>query len=392
MKGIKWALLLGLVGMAWAQTQVKVGVLLPLSGASSVAGKAALNGIQLAVDEANRGGKVRLELAVADDGTDPAKAVPALTKLLTVDRVDIVIGGLASGVTFALSGPVKQYGPLFLCVGAASSVVEQAFEGYPLFFHYHPWDYHNVAAALKFFQYLAQTHEARKVAILYEDGPFGSSGIRTYKGELEKLGYQVQAEPYKTGSGQFTPILTRFRAFAPDILYWIGYDVDALPIAAQTRQVGLRPKLIYGAPPSWPLGFEKNPLSEDVVGMTAWLPSLRNAESRRFLEAYRKEYGEVTEEYFAPMGYVVAKSLALALERAGSADKAKVAEALAGLRMNTPFGPLAFKPSDTGKTRYQGFGPEIWFQFQYLEGVRRPVFPKEKASRPLRYPGSYYLR
>ncbi|WP_038046087.1 ABC transporter substrate-binding protein [Thermus caliditerrae] len=381
-----------LAGLAWAQTALKVGVILPLSGASAVSGKAALNGIQLAADEVNATGKAKLELVVVDDGTDAAKAVPAFTKLMTVDKVDIVIGGLASGVTFALSGPVKQYGPLFLVIGAASSVVEQAFEGYPLFFHYHPWDYHNVAAALQFFQYLNREHGAKKVAILYEDGPFGSAGIGVYKQQLEKLGYQVQAEPYKTGSGQFTAILTRFRAFAPDILYWIGYDVDALPIATQARQVGLRPKLIYGAPPSWPIGFERNPLSNDVAGMTAWLPTLSNAESRRFVEAYRKKYGEVTEEYMAPMGYTIVKSLALAVEKAGSNDKNRIAEALATLRMNTPFGPLAFKPSDTGKTRYQGFGADIWFQFQYLEGSRRPVFPKDKASRPLRYPGEYYLR
>ncbi|KPD26260.1 ABC transporter [Thermus scotoductus] len=379
-------------GLAFAQTSLKVGVILPLSGASAVSGKAALNGIQLAADEVNTAGKVRLVLVVVDDGTDAAKAVPAFTKLMTVDKVDIVIGGLASGVTFALSGPVKQYGPLFLAIGAASSVVEQAFEGYPLLFHYHPWDYHNVAAALQFFQYLNREHGARKVAILYEDGPFGSAGIGVYKQQLEKLGYQVQAEPFKAGSGQFTAILTRFRAFAPDILYWIGYDVDALPIATQARQVGLRPKLIYGAPPSWPIGFEKNPLSNDIAGMTAWLPTVANPESRRFVDAYRKKYGEVTEEYMAPMGYTIVKSLALAAEKAGSADKNRIAEALASLKMNTPFGPLSFKPSDTGRTKYQGFGPEIWFQFQYLQGSRRPVFPKEVATRPLRYPGEYYLR
>lgn len=392
----KWVVLglgvLGICGVAWAQTQVKVGVLLPLSGATSVSGKAALNGIQLAADEVKAAGKVRLELVVADDGTDAAKAVPAFTKLMTVDKVDLVIGGLASGVTFALSGPVKQYSPLFLAIGAASSVVEQAFEGYPLFFHYHPWDYHNVVAALDLFRYLHKELGAQKVAILYEDGPFGSSGIKIYQEQLKPLGYQVQAEPFKTGSGQFTAILTRFKAFSPDILYWIGYDVDALPIVSQARQVGLRPKLIYGAPPSWPLGFEKNPLSTDVLGMTAWLPTVANLESRRFVQAYRKRYGEMTEEYMAPMGYAIVKSLALAVEKAGSADKQKIAEALARVRLNTLFGPLSFKPSETGKTRYQGFGPEIWFQFQYLEGSRRPVFPKDKAARPLRYPGEYHLR
>ncbi|MFX5903625.1 ABC transporter substrate-binding protein, partial [Acinetobacter baumannii] len=78
--------------LAFAQTSLKVGVILPLSGASAVSGKAALNGIQLAADEVNTAGKVRLELVVVDDGTDAAKAVPAFTKLMTVDKVDIVIG------------------------------------------------------------------------------------------------------------------------------------------------------------------------------------------------------------------------------------------------------------------------------------------------------------
>jgi branched-chain amino acid transport system substrate-binding protein len=374
-----------LMGLSLAQSNVKVGVILPLS---TVAGKAALNGIQLAADEATAAGKVRFELVSVDDGNAADKAVPALTKLLTVDKVDIVIGGLGSGPTLAMAGPVKQYQPLFLAIGAASSLVENAFSGYDNFFHFHPWDYHNVAAAMDFFKYL-HGQGARKIAILYEDGPFGSSGMPTYRKLLQDAGYEVQAEPFKTNSGNFTAILTRFKSFQPDILYWIGYDWDALPIATQTRQVGLKPKLIYGAPPAWPIGFDKNPNSNDVVGMSAWLPSVSNQESRNFVAAYKKKYGELTEEYMAPMGYTIVKALTAAIVAAGSAEKDKVAEALAKVRLNTPFGPLTFKASDTGKTKYQGFDASIWFQFQYLGGARRQVYPTQGAARPIRYPGSY---
>lgn len=381
----KWLLasVVLLAGLGMAQQSVKVGVLLPLA---QVAGKAALNGIQLAGDEV--AGQVKIEFVVADDGGAADKAVPALTKLMTVDKVDIVIGGLGSGPTLALAGPIKQYKPLFLGIGAASSLVENALTGYDDFFHFHPWDYHNVAAAMDFFKYLG-TQGAKKIGILYEDGAFGSAGMPAYRTLLEKAGFTVQAEAFKTNSGQFTSILTKFKSFKPDILYWIGYDWDALPIATQVRQVGLEPKLVYGAPPSWPIGFEKNELSNDIAGMTAWLPSVGNAESKKFVAAYKKKYGESTEEYMGAMGYTIVKALAAAITAAGSTDKAKVSDALAKVNLKTPFGPLAFKASDTGKTKYQGFNSSIWFQFQYLNGSRRPVFPINSATRPLRYPGNY---
>jgi branched-chain amino acid transport system substrate-binding protein len=89
------------------------------------------------------------------------------------------------------------------------------------------------------------------------------------------------------------------------------------------------------------------------------------------------------------MGYTIVKALTAAIVAAGSAEKDKVAEALAKVRLNTPFGPLTFKASDTGKTKYQGFDASIWFQFQYLGGARRQVYPTQGAARPIRYPGSY---
>jgi branched-chain amino acid transport system substrate-binding protein len=109
-KGVLAFLVLAL-GLAMAQTTLKVGVILPLSGVSAVSGKAALNGIQLAADEVNAAGKVRLELVVVDDGTDPAKAVPAFTKLMTVDRVDIVIGGLGQRRDLRALGPGEAVWP-----------------------------------------------------------------------------------------------------------------------------------------------------------------------------------------------------------------------------------------------------------------------------------------
>ncbi|SMB79303.1 ABC transporter substrate-binding protein [Deinococcus hopiensis] len=364
---------------------VKVGVLLPLSGASSVSGQAARNGYLLALDEINRAGGVLgkpLDLEFADDGSAPAKAVPEFVKLVTVDKVDFMAGGVSSATSIAISGPAKQYNTFMAWIGAAAVPVEDAFADHKYFFHYHPWSYYNFEAILGYFKTLKTQKKAKNIAIAYEDGPFGSAGIADTVAAFKKAGFNVvMTEKFKTGSGNFGPLVSKAKAVKPDILYWIGYDTDALPLATEVKQQNLQLGLMYGTPPSWPVGFEKNKLADNVAGLSLWLPSSPQAESRKFVAAYRKKFGNVTEEYFAPLAYVNLRSLAAAINAAGSTDKDKVAAELAKTNMATPFGPLTF--SKSSKTQYQGFKAGNWLHFQFQDDRRVPVFPIKFAQKPM---------
>ncbi|WP_103131309.1 amino acid ABC transporter substrate-binding protein [Deinococcus aerius] len=364
---------------------VKVGVLLPLSGPSSVSGQAARNGYLLALDEINKAGGVLgkpLELEIADDGSAPAKAVPEFVKLVTVDKVDFMAGGVSSATSIAISGPAKQYNTFMAWIGAAAVPVEDAFADHKYFFHYHPWSYYNFEAILSYFKTLKTQRKAKNIAIAYEDGPFGSAGINDTIAAFKKAGFNVvMSEKFKTGSGNFGPIISKAKAAKPDIFYWVGYDTDALPLATEIKQQNLKVGLVYGTPPSWPVGFEKNPLSENMAGLSLWLPSSPQAESRKFVAAYRKKFGNVTEEYFAPLAYVNLKTLAAAINKAGSTDKDKVAAALAETNTPTPFGPLTFSRSN--KTQYQGFKAGNWLHFQFQGDSRVPVYPIKFAQKPM---------
>lgn len=366
---------------------VKVGVLLPLSGAGSVSGQAAKNGYQLALDEINRAGGVLgkpLELEFADDGSAPAKAVPEFVKLVTVEKVDFMAGGVSSATSIAISGPAKQYNTFMAWIGAAAVPVEDAFADHPYFFHYHPWSYYNFEAILGYFKYLKTYKKAKNIAIAYEDGPFGSAGIDATVDAFKKAGFTVvMTEKFKTGSGNFGPLVSKAKAAKPDILYWVGYDTDALPLATEIKQQNLQLGLLYGTPPSWPVGFEKNKLADNVAGLSLWLSTSPNKDSRAFVAAYRKKYGTVTDEYFAPLAYVNLKTLAAAINRAGTTDKAKVAAEMAKTNVSTPFGQLTFSPSL--KTKYQGFKAGNWLHFQYLGDARVPVFPIKFAQKPMVY-------
>ncbi|UBV41635.1 ABC transporter substrate-binding protein [Deinococcus taeanensis] len=384
---MKTLLMTGVLLAVSGASAVKVGVLLPLSGPSSVSGQAARSGYLLALDEINRAGGVLgkpLELEFADDGSNAAKAVPEFVKLVTVEKVDFMAGGVSSGVSVALSGPAKQYNTFMAWTGAASTVVEDAFADHPYFFHYHPWSYYNFEAILGYFKYLKTYKKAKNIAIAYEDGPFGSASIDATIDAFKKAGFNVvMAEKFKTASGNFGPLVSKAKAAKPDIFYWVGYDTDALPLATEIKQQNLQLGLLYGTPPSWPVGFEKNKLADNVAGLSLWLSSSPNKDSRAFVAAYKKKFGTVTDEYFAPLAYVNLKTLTAAINRAGTTDKDRVAAELAKTNVATPFGPLTFTPSL--KTRYQGFKAGNWLHFQFLGDARVPVFPIKFAQKPMVY-------
>lgn len=367
----------------WAAEPVRLGAILPLTGPIAGSGQDMLNGYRLAMEEINlAGGVLGRPVAVLfeDDRGDPSTGVAALEKLINRDRVDIILGGLSSTVSYALAAPAKRYQPLMAWIGAAARAVEDAFAGADWFFHYHPWEYHNLAATTEFML----STGARKVAIFYEDGLFGQSGKDLATELFTQNGLQVVfSESFKTGSGEFTSLIVRARRADPDVLYWIGYDADALPLMTQLKELNWTPKLVYGAPPTWPVGFANQPVGQYVAGLTFWTPDIPDPVSRQFVESYTRRFGQRPNSYWAPLAYTNLVTVAKAIEAARTTDKQAVARELARTDYRSPLGRrLTFKPSR--KIPYQGFTE--WISFQWINGRQEVVYPRELATASLVYP------
>src|SRR3970282_656618 len=106
---------------------IKIGAIIPLTGPSGVSGQAMQKGYQLALDEINRGQGVlgrRVEVLVEDDRGDPPTGSAAFLKLVTRDRIDVLIGGLQSSVSIAVASQARQRPILMAWTGAASPVGE----------------------------------------------------------------------------------------------------------------------------------------------------------------------------------------------------------------------------------------------------------------------------
>lgn len=364
---------------------IKIGAIVPLTGPSGVSGQAMQKGYQLSMDEINRQGVLgrRVELIVEDDRGDPPTGAAAFLKLVTRDRIDVLVGGLQSATSIAIAAQARQRPILMAWTGAASTLVERALADADWFFHYHPWEYHNADST---FGFLRSTG-ARTIAMAYEDGPFGSGSADQAGAFARNYGLSLTFnEAFKTGSPDLTPLLTKAKGANADAFVFVSFDQDVVPMATQARQVGFSPKIILAAPPSWPVGFEKLGAGNYVAGMALWTAENGHGVSRRFVQRYKERFNEDPSSYWAPLAYTNLMTVAEAIRRAGNTDLAALTREMKATEYEGPIGlPLTFKRSIYGKN--QGYTRLI--AFQWVNGKQVVVWPEQIAGGKLAYPAPY---
>jgi len=383
--------LLGL-GLAIAQS-VTIGVMTPLTGGAAGTGQAQRAGFELALEEINAGGGVLgapLRIIIEDTQANPAVGLAAFEKLMTEDGVEFIAGGFSSGVTLALIESFRTFQPIVMWIGGAvSGIGIDGFDGIeeligeePWFFHVHPWDYHNVEAATAF---VASTGSST-VALLHEDSAFGGPGSAGAQALIEGAGLSVPLREAFTstllgGTGDFRAAIAKAAATNADLLYWIGYDSDVVPLTSQIRELNFRPQYIFGAPPGWPTEFAAAPEAQCVTGLIGFLPNLPTPEAQAFTSAYVAKFGTQPDNYFSALAYANLWAYADAINAAGTTDQAAVIAELETGTFRSPIGDWSFQPSIIAK--HQGFTTDLWLVFQYQNGVREIVWPVEKATAPL---------
>ena len=379
--------------MSLASAQVTIGILAPLTGGSAGTGIAQKAGFDLALAEINAAGGVLgqpLRIIIEDDRADAATSVAAFEKLMTEDGVEFIGGGFASGATLALVESFRTFQPIVSWIGGAASGIGNAdFDGIEellgqeeWFFHIHPWDYQNVEATFGFLEEIG----VQSVAVLHENGAFGTPGAAGLEAGLEAMGIDVVLrEAFQTtltgGTGDFRASISKVGGSGADMLYWIGYDSDAQPLTSQVRELNVTPQHIFGAPPGWPSDFGAAPEAQCVTGLIGYLPNLPNPEAVEFANAYTAMHGTAPDNYMAALAYAQLWSFADAINAAGTTDQAAVIEQLQTGTFRSPMGDWSFGPSIEAK--HQGFGADMWLVFQYQNGVREIVYPLDRATAPL---------
>jgi branched-chain amino acid transport system substrate-binding protein len=372
------ALVMLLAGSAGANHRPNNEVL--LGGAISMTGQYAepagrqVNSIKLWVEDANsRGGLLghKVVLRLLDDKSDIQTSIKLYEKLITEDKVDVLLAPYSSGITEAVANVNERYKMPMIAYGASASTIWDKGRRYIF----------NIVAVAETFQkgsvHLAKQIGATKLAIIGQDSLFPRQAGKGAKDWAQSLGLEVVLEEnYPTKQTDFTALLQKIKAAGADAVISNSYFADAAAQLRQMRELNLNFKLFSStvgpALPNFP--EQLGPTADYVLGFSLWEPLpqiLKNPGMKEFIEAYEKRYSE-KPNYHAGGAYGGLQATEAAIKKAGSFDSEKVRDAMATIDVPTIFG--RFKVDAKGMNSHEGL------TFQILKGQRRVVWPEKWAE------------
>lgn len=383
---------LALAGTRGAQAQVPgaepivIGVPMPLTGVLAQGGQTILAGIQYAADQANKNGGVLgrpVKLLVGDTRSEPNTAATVASRMATEDKVFAFVGGYGSTADFAMLQSVRRYKPIFIHTASSSVRLEQAFGKEDWYYHVYIWDYHRQKAAARFLG--AMQPVPKKVALAYEDSLYGSDAAKYAEQYLKTAGFElVMKEPFKTGSPDFSPVLTRVKGLDPDVFISVGYSGDNIQLVRQEGSLGVKPKLTIVVT-AGDKRSDYGDFGDNVAVIAEWAPEEHVPGNAEFVKKVMADTGITSIAPPFLQGYTGLSTLLTSVAAAKGTDQAAVLQAMDSGTFDTPYGKLSYRPSEGG-AKHQLLTDENMVLIQFRAQGEDVVLPADKASGKLVYP------
>jgi branched-chain amino acid transport system substrate-binding protein len=384
---------LGAVANAEAQAPLRIGASLSQTGQYAPLALNQLRGYQLCVKHVNEKGGVlgrRLELVVEDDQSEPGLAASIYQKLITQDKVDLILGPYSSPLTEAVADLAEKHRIAMVAPGAAATSIFRKGRKF-IFMVFSPAEVY-----LEGLIDMAARRGLRTVALIHEDTIFPKAIAQGAAALAKKRGLQVVLfEGYPKGTSDFTTVLGKVGSLNPDVLGAATYFDDAIGVTIRLKELNVNPRMFaVTAGGDLPRFYEMLGRSaEFVYGATQWTPELvtlvrggqlvpvarRYPGAREFVDSYRKEFPGADLSYHSACGYSGCQVLVEAIRQAGSLDGERLRAAILRMDTHTVYG--AFKVDQEGLQ----LGHKM-LVFQWQDGKKVIVWPDELAGGAPRIP------
>jgi branched-chain amino acid transport system substrate-binding protein len=348
------ALLVGLAltGAALAQQPIKVGIGIAQTGTLGGGGKAALLAIQMWVEDVNaKGGLLgrKVELIAYDDQTNPALTPGIYTKLLDIDKVDLIIAPYGTVPTAPIMPLVKQRG--LLLMGNFSFQVNRTVK-HDMWFNNSPWN--DASSWSDGFLQAGQKLGAKTIAFLAADQEFAQNLANGARELAKKAGLQtVYSQNYPPTTVDFSTMIRAIRAAKPDIVFVMSYPNDSVAIVRAVNEIGVGPTVkIFGG---GMVGLQFTPIMSSlgsslngIINYNSYVPGIKYPGIEEFLQRYAKKAVDAKVDplgfYLPPFNYAIGQMLEQAVKATKSLDHKVLAAYIRKNEMKTIVGPIRYGP------------------------------------------------
>ncbi len=362
---------------------IKVGVLHPVTGALAFPGMQSREGAMMAVEEINAAGGIKsmggakIQAILGDAQSKPEVGAQEVEKMNEAG-VSAIVGAYASAICLAHTQAAAKYNiPCVLDQGVAEQIVQRGLKNV---FRFGPGYDKVVTAGINYLHILNTSagKPFKSVVLVHEESLFGTGTAQQIARDLPKMGYEIlEVIKHANPTRDFSNIALRIKSRNPDLIIPSSYLNEYVLLLKTLKQQNVKPKAIYsifgGGGSNPKVAQENTAVVEDVLDCNHWY-NPKNPKAREMRARVEKKGVAFTHEVL--MAYEVTMLLADTLERAKSAKREAILEALATSNWSghfMPYGPTKFLP--TGQN--DGAQPLVT---QYQKGQVRVVLPNTYAD------------
>ena len=375
--------------------EIKIGSSMAMTGGLGPNGKSALLAWKIWEEDVNsKGGLLgrKVKLVYYDDQSNPSTVPGIYTKLLDVDKVDLVVGGYATAMLAPAMPVIMQRKKVF--IGLLGLAVNSEFN-YPNYFVMIPSGPDPKPAFTKgFFDLaMAQNPKPTTVAIVAADQEFSHNAADGARTNAKKAGLKiVYDKSYPPSTTDYTPIVRAIQATNPDIVVVCSYPPDSVGIIRAVNEIGFKPKMIGGGmvgPQNTAMKAQLGPLLNGFVNYDFWLPvpKMQFPGVAELMKKYQERAGAEGVDplgyYMAPQAYAQLQVLQQAITATKSLEDQKLADYIRANTFKTVVGDVKFgAKGEWEKSRV------LQVQFQNVKGNDVAQF-KDMSTQVVVAPAEY---
>jgi branched-chain amino acid transport system substrate-binding protein len=377
---------------AWAAEDIKVGILLPLSGSVAPIGQNNRRGHELAIDEINAAGGIKslggAKLVMVDGDTQGTPNVGIQeTEKLAQQGVVAILGAYQSSVTFPTTQIAEKLQVPFIDPVAIADKITEG-RNFKYTFKVSPKASWYARDQLAFVKWVGEKtgNPVKSVVLMFEDTLFGQATSKGQAHFAAEYGIEVLDKvPYPKDTPDMTATISRIKSLNPDALVLVSYISDAVLITKTMKELGVNIPILGTSAGHIDPAYVANlgELANFSFTVGEWNPDLKKAGAADINERFEKKFG-IPMNGHAAETYMSTMVLRDALERAGSTDRKKLRDALAETEI---CGDKNLLPYDCIKFDESGQSPQGQLTIlQVQDGEFVSVWPEAIAAAEVVWP------